>query len=321
VQHNRRSAVWLAIGTFALLTQLVAGNVVAANNDCNRACMRSVLDQYLDAVFQHTPNTAPLSAKARATENAAPLENGAGIWRTANGYGQLERRYFDTTTSQAGFFGVIKEGSEQSIVSLRVKIEQRKITEAEWTVARKVAGGLFSVEGLLATPPPADVPLPSSERTPRVQMIAAADAYFEALQIHDGARVPHVVGCERIENGVQVTHRQMPPPGPAAGANPSTPPALGIAAPGAAQEHLSGDCAAGLEMFKNSIADTSHRRFAVVDEEAGVVMGSTLFHRPPGSTMKRNLLTEFFYVKSGQIAAIYAAMYYLDHSAPDTPGW
>jgi hypothetical protein len=265
------------------------------------------------------------------------LANGAGIWRTATGYGVVQRRYFDTAAGQAAYYGIINEGPDPAIASLRLKIVKMRVTEAEWTVARKAAGGLFSIEGLIEQPPPPDVPIPKSERVPRPRLIAAADAYFNGLQNHDGSAVPHIQGCDRIENGIKVTNRLrsaplMPIPGgaqppSATGAVPGlaqeTPAAAGGAgaAPGLAQEARSGDCAAGFDMFAHSIAEASHRRYPVVDEEAGVVMGATLFHRPPESSLKRNLLTEYFWEKQGKIAAIYAAMYYLDPGAPDSSGW
>jgi hypothetical protein len=84
---------------------------------------------------------------------------------------------------------------------------------------------------------------------------------------------------------------------------------------------MSGDCAADMETVAANITQAAHRRFPLVDEEAGVVMGTTIFHRPPGSTIKRNLLTEFFVGRNEKIESIYAAMFYLDPSAPDSPGW
>jgi hypothetical protein len=313
---GKRLARCLALGIAIASLPFASSTAATPRSSCDRACMRQVLDQYLNAVFAHSPNAAPLAPNARATENAAPLPNGAGLWRTATGYGAIERRYFDVLGGQAAFFGVINEGTEPAIVSLRVKIDQRMISEAEWTVARKGAFGLFSIEELLAMPPPPDVPLPAGERTPRAQMVAAADSYFDGLEKHDGSQVPRIAGCERIENGVRVTHRHMPPPGGSPPSGNAT-----SAAPGAAQEHLSGDCTAGFEMFAKTIAKTTQRRYPVVDEDLGVVMGATIFHRPPGVTLRRNLLTEFFFNRAGKIGGIYAAMYYLHPSAPDTSGW
>jgi hypothetical protein len=84
---------------------------------------------------------------------------------------------------------------------------------------------------------------------------------------------------------------------------------------------MSGDCAADLDRVAANITDVAHRRFPVVDEETGVVMGTAIFHRPPGATIKRNLLTEYFVGQNEKIQAIYAAMFYLDPSAPDSSGW
>ncbi len=333
------------IASSVALVLLTSSALSADTGNCDRQCLRKTLDQYLNAVLQHSSAGAPLAPGARATVNAAPLPNGEGIWQTATGFGDIQRRYADPVNGSAAYFGEIKEGDSTAVVALRVKVLKRQISEAEWTIARQTDGSMFSLEGLMSNPPPADSPVPAAERTPRAQLIAAADSYFSALQSHDGSGVPHVAGCDRIENGRKVTNsiRNIPPvPGAGAGAVPgsvaggapapaASPPMPSVAtavpasgsasAPGLAQELRSGDCVAGFEMFAHSIAETSHRRYPVVDEAAGVVLGSTLFHRPPESKMKRNLLTEFFYEKQGKIAAIYAAMFYLDPSSADTTGW
>jgi hypothetical protein len=301
----------VGLGLMALLA-INAPAVASAHEPCDRACLKSALDNYMDAVFKHSPSKAHLAPHAKATVNAAPLANGDGIWKTATGYGAIQRRFLDPVSSQAAYFGEIKEADETAIISLRVKVKNSRISEAEWTVARMSAGGMFSLEGLAETPPPPDKPLPASERTPRATLIENADKYFSGLQSHDGSAIPHIAGCERVENGFKVTNR-VRPPAPSGPANQAT--------PGAAEETRSGDCTAGFDGFSHSIAEAAFRRFPVVDEELGVVMGSTLFHRPPESTMKRNLLTEFFYQKSGKLSGIYAAMYYLEPSAPDGNGW
>ena len=326
---NINKSSWFALSVGALqltLSFLPASDAVAAA-PCDRKCMRKIDDEYMSAVFAHDPSKAPLAKDARATENAAPLANGDGIWKTVTGFGAVQRRYFDTTQGQVVYYGTLMEADQPAVVSVRLKIVDKHITEAEWTIARKEYGGMFAPADLAAMPPPPDTPIPKDQRTSRADLIAAAEAYFDGLRDHDGSKVPHIAGCERIENGVKVTNRDRMTPPPAIpssapvaqSAPPPAPPPAG--APGMAQEARSGDCTSGFEGFAKTIADTTHRRYPVVDEEAGVVMGTTLFHRPPGVTMKRNLLSEFFWEKQGKISAIYAAMYYLDPSAPDSPGW
>jgi hypothetical protein len=320
---NKYKSSWLAlvVATLPVALALAPAATAAAAEPCERGCMRKILDQYLNAVFAHDPSKAPLAKNARATENAAEVAKGDGAWKTMTGFGSVQRRYFDTSSGQAVFYGTLIEGNEPDIISLRLKIVDKRVTEAEWTIARKEYGGMFAPSELAAMPPPPDTPISEDQRTSRADLIAAADAYFDGLKLHDGSKVPHIEGCERIENGVKVTNRdrtQAMPPIP--GGAPATPGAPPAGAPNMAQEARSGDCVSGFEGFAKTIADTTHRRY-VVDEQAGVVLGATLFHRPPGVTLRRNLLSEFFWEKRGKISAIYAAMYYLDPSAPDTPGW
>lgn len=300
----------LALGSLAV-------PATAADDRCDRACLRGVMDQYFAALFKHDPKAAPLAAKTRATVNAVELEPGTGVWKSVTGYGAVERRYFDVPERQAVFFGILNEGAAPVIVSVRLKIEGRKVSEAEWTVARKEYGGLFSIEGLTALPPRPDTPIPAKDRPTRAQLIAMGNAYFDGLEAKNGSKIPHIDGCERVENGVKVTHRPRNVPlGALPGATPAAAPAAAPAPTG-----MSGDCAADMETVAANITQAAHRRFPVVDEEAGVVMGTTIFHRPAGSTIKRNLLTEFFVGRNEKIESIYAAMFYLDPSAPDSPGW
>jgi hypothetical protein len=69
------------------------------------------------------------------------------------------------------------------------------------------------------------------------------------------------------------------------------------------------------------ICAVTARRFPVVDEEAGVVLGIVVFQRPPGNGNRRNLLTEWFVIGDGKVHGIYAAMHYLGQTmiAPNWP--
>ena len=112
-------------------------NVIAAGQPCDRACLRTTLDAYLNAVVKHDPAAAPLMIGFRQTENAIVVRPGTGLWKTMTGLGAMQRRYLDPVTGQAAFFGIIEEGSEKAVVTLRLKIDDRKASEAEWILARK----------------------------------------------------------------------------------------------------------------------------------------------------------------------------------------
>jgi hypothetical protein len=276
-----------------------AANAFAADARCDRACLRTALDQYLDAVVKHDPSAAPLFVGFRQTENAVVERLGTGAWQTITALGKVQRRYLDPVTGQAGYFGIVEEGANASVATLRLRVEDRKITEAEWIIARKDAwgpnapgGGLVDPASLTANPP-ADRTVPKDARSSREAMIAVANSYFDGLSTHDGSIIMHEPGCTRIENGTMMTGRGR-----------------GGLAPG--------DCTSNLETINISLV--AARRFPLVDEEAGVVLGMVVFMRKPGTATRRNLLSEWFFVDRNKIHTIYAAMFYPPPEAP-VPNW
>ena len=128
--------MFVRIIRFAALAAGCTASAFAAADDCDRACLKGLLDQYLAAVMKHDPQAAPLSAGFRQTENAVVVRTGAGAWKTVTGLGKAQRRYFDAMSGQAGYFGTVEEQSESAIVTVRLKVEHREITEAEWIVAQ-----------------------------------------------------------------------------------------------------------------------------------------------------------------------------------------
>src|SRR5262245_7196358 len=113
----------------ALILLLPTSNAFAAT-DCDRACLKTMLDQYLNAVVKHDPAAAPLFVAYRQTENAIVVKPGAGVWKAVTGLGQVQRRFFDPVSGNAGYFGSIEEAAGPAIATLRMRVENRKITEA-----------------------------------------------------------------------------------------------------------------------------------------------------------------------------------------------
>ncbi len=280
---------------------------------CDRACLEKTLDQYLNAVLKHDPRAAPLDASFRYTEDAIVTKPGEGIWKTATALGKIQRRYLDAGNESAAYFGHIEEGDSVGIATLRIRVVNRKITEAELVIGRQ-GNGILSVDGLTAHPPPLG-PVAKSARSTREEMVAAANSYFDGLQNHDGSHVLEQKGCVRIENGVTTA------------GHPADAPGAPVPAPVKGGPPIADDCATNMEGFKATIAAVDHRRFPVIDEQAGVVLGMVVFNRPPGAKrpdgtpFPRNLLTEIFAVENNRIRGIYAAMHYLIPDLPDAPGW
>lgn len=287
-----------------LFAALALGSATVHAAACDRGCLETALDRYLTALVQHDPGRAPLAIGFRQTENAHVRAVGTGLWQSATGLGRLRRRYFDTDTEQAGYFGTLEEAAGPAIVTLRLAVEGGKITEAEWVIDRKGDPGIgaqagrqasaafYDPEYLLAHAPP-ERTVPAAQRLSRAELVAIANSYFDGLSAHDGKLIMAHAGCMRVENGTLTT-----------------------------QQPISGggmtDCTAEGPM-KNIFAVTA-RRYPVVDEQAGVVLGLALFQRKPGVPMRRNLLSEWFFIDAGKIRMIYAAMFYPEQEAM-VPNW
>jgi hypothetical protein len=286
------------------LLAVVLGSANAFAESCNRECLKTTLDQYLKALIQHDAGKAPLAVGFRQTENAVVTLPGAGLWQSATALGKLDRRYFDTVTEQAALFGTIEEAAGPAIVTLRLKIEDREITEAEWVLNRKGDPGIgpgagaqadaaFYDPDYLLAHAPAERVVPKGERLSRNELVAIANSYFDGLSAHSGKIIMAHSGCLRIENGRLTTQRPIPTGGET-------------------------DCTSEGPMA--NIYAVTARRYPVVDEEAGVVLAIALFQRKPGVNMRRNLLAEWFFVDGAKIRSIYAAMFYPDADAL-VPNW
>jgi len=264
-----------------------------AATDCDRNCLKTTLDQYLSAVIKHDPAAAPLLIGFRQTENATVVKLGNGLWKSMTGLGKVQRRYFDPVSGQAAYFGIVEESGAPAIVTVRVRVENRKITEAEWVIARKgdpglngpAGGNVFDVDNLLKSPPP-ERTLSKDARMSRETMLGITNSYFDGITTHDGSIIMAFPGCVRIENGTTMTGR---------------------GGRGAATGTVS-DCTTGLETI--NIQNVAARRFPIVDEEAGVVMAMAVFIRRPGTATRRNMFAEWFVLENNKIRTIYAAMFY-----------
>src|SRR5690606_39073874 len=169
---------------------VAAAGSLQAQEDCNRDCLGSILDQYLAAVVANDPDAAPLALGVRQTENAINVAPGYGTWQSVTALGEVQRRYFDPVSGQAAYYGGVEEGASSALVTARIKVENRQITEAEWYIAREDEPGmngarqpgqppanLLNIEYLKEHGPPERV-VPANERADRDSLIRIVDSYF-----------------------------------------------------------------------------------------------------------------------------------------------
>ena len=244
------------------------------------------------------PGKAPLAVGFRQTENAINVAPGKGVWKSVTALGKVQRRYLDPVSGQAGYYGTVMEGGETAIVTVRVRVENRKLTEAEWYIARANDPGMTARASPAGRPPTSTIPNTSSRTAAATRRAAQrarrsrdaepiADSYFDAITSHDGS----IALAHRVrprENGTPAPGGAfLPPAPPRAGPPAAQPPAAARAQVGSRGSRAgSSDCVAGLPNF--NLAMVAARRIPLIDEEAQVVLAMGVFIRRPGSPTPRN---------------------------------
>lgn len=286
---------------------LLASLSLSAAPACDRACMTGLVDQYLAALVKHDPAGLPFAANLKYTENAATIPMGDGLWVGAEAPVAFQIHVIDPVAGQAGFFGILKEFGRPVMLGLRLKVEDRKITEVEQVVARDMAGADYS--NLIAPRPAWLTPVPAAERTPRDVMLRAADGYFEAIEQDRGSAAPFADDCARHEHGIRTANNPTPP----------------FDWPDWRKKLNSRTCSAQIDTQSVSyITKIQPRRLLIIDEELGIVYGFPMFiHRgdirtikivgvPGVDTILRDyhpfnlLAAEMFKIRSGKIHEIEA---------------
>jgi hypothetical protein len=228
---------------------------------CDRACLRDVMDLYLDALTSNDPSRLPVGIKVKFTENGVELPLGEAGWRTMDGLRGRFRQYtIDPEGGNVGFHGVVEENGENAILSVRLHMRDGLIREIEQIVVRNDE----AARRLLDRGEPDAIwseSVPAGERLTREQMVAVANAYFSAIQRGAGTHVGFTEDCYRLENGLRMT------------GNPS------LDRPGRPIPIHSMGCTEqlGLKGYLAFDTELRDRRFMVVDEEKGIVFAHVFF--------------------------------------------
>lgn len=227
---------------------------------CDRACLTGIVDAYLDAMVAHDPTRAPFAPGVKYTENTGTLDIGEGLWVGASEAPATFRLYVpDPTARQVGFVGLMKEFDKPVLVALRLRVDNKQITEVEHVVVRTLTDpGLRNLgtprRGLLTD-------VPAADRTPRQQMLTIANGYYDAILRNEAGDAALADDCERRENGII-----------ASGTHES---GKGLAA-------IRGlTCAAAIDThYLSYITGIDLRRIGIADESRGLVFALTMFrHR------------------------------------------
>ena len=277
--------------------------------ECDRACLVSIMDGYMNAIFKHDPKLVPPLAKdVRMTENTGQMDVGEGVlWRSRVESTSFKIYIADPIEGQVAIQTRLKIQGRDALVVVRLKIDRGKILEIEQLYDRNINEAAIP---LLTTPRPTLVnDVPASQRGSRDLMLRAANSYFDALEGDNGKIAAFADDCVRHENGYQTVNNPPPGgrmmPGPAL-PNPNT-------EQGRSQLAFS-MMTCTQQIDSKTFAYMKHirpRRALIVDEQKGLVGTFPLFihdgtrrgapaDAPPG--MLQNLVTmETFGIRGGLI--------------------
>lgn len=310
----------IIVGAVLAAAGLAVSVANAQRTACDRACLESFMDRYLDAVIANDPSAVPLAANVRYTENGQRLLVGDGVWRSLKEKGSYRLLVSDVEAGQVAYIGTVREDgrtaaeSVAALIALRLRLVRGEITEAELQIARSPEAAQ-RVEALGQPHPLFSATIPPGERMSRADLIATADQYFTGMQQNDGkGDYPFAEDCSRIENGMQATNR---PPGPG-----ETRPNPASASNYSAQWSCREQFESGLLHFVSRIRD---RRYVAVDPERGLALAYVFFDHFAGDT--RNFTTpsgravtagpaqpwtwyiaELFRIENGQLRQIEAVL-------------
>jgi hypothetical protein len=195
-----------SLHTIALALLAAGTTVQAATPDCDRACLRGFITQYLDAMLTHNPNTLPLSKTVRFTEDSVDMKLGEGLWKNASKIRGYRQDILDVRQGVAASQVVVEEAGTPALLVLRLKIAGKKITEVETQVTRtQKEGALFAMDSLQTAGPVMSAAPERSQLMPRGEAIKTAMFYPAGLKIGSFVKVdaPFAPDAYRIENGAR----------------------------------------------------------------------------------------------------------------------
>lgn len=157
---------------------------------CDKACLESIGDQYRAAYLAHDPSKVAIADDVRFTENWVEMDFPDATWDTVTEDLGPVQTISDPTTGQLAMFTAIMQNDTPGFLGVRLKVENREITEIEHIISTK--------RNLSSPPTPIgdhtqyvhdpliNEVIPVEGRLTREQLEAHARGYFATLEHNNG---------------------------------------------------------------------------------------------------------------------------------------
>jgi len=276
---------------------------LAQQAPCDRACLTRFIDAYYAALVANNPAALPQAAGARITENAKERKLAETFWPAAD---KVIWR-FDAVNVHRGDTGtqVVIQNADggKTMHLLRLKVKAGAITEMEIIKANQGdADRLWGPEQLKTVSTDLTMSIREQDRDSYYDLIGTVESYWRAFQtngtpLYRRARI--APDSTRFENGFQTT--------------------------GMVRDGAFNDTSKGFDAGSFLGRNLWGRRYAVVDEERGIVLCMVRFGLKAGAksqsvaTSNSRLVGEFFAIQNLHIQEIQAVLVNIPDEQPT--GW
>jgi hypothetical protein len=205
-----RPALFLAAALVVAPSVVVPGlgrGLAQQASSCDRQCLSGLMTTYLNAMVAHDPRAVPTAPGFRFTEDLMEMKLGEGAWKAPIKLGPYRLDFIDTRQGIAAVHAVLEEDGKPILFAARLKVVDRKISEAETMVVRSQAESMLFAPANLKTPSAEMLRVPTAaERMPRDQMVAVAAKYPEGLRVGSFVTANAAIAPDayRFENGVRM---------------------------------------------------------------------------------------------------------------------
>ena len=318
----------LLLTTLAAMFTLTALNTTAQKADCDAACLEQIARDYMAETMRDTPSLQaardfafdvvprdfsrlPWGPRVRFTENNVAMMVGEGYWGAARGDMRELLVLGDETSGNVLWYGITEEHEQAAYYGMRLKVEDRKITEVETYFGREGTPDLFASTSSYTLDPVFTETVPVNQRRNRERMTVIVNGYLHSKTRDDGRTlVAFSDDCARVTNGVNVTHGNYWASDIAEGC----------------RQQLEAEIYKPVERIRS-------RRFPIVNEETGVVVALTLedhavryvdYESASGDKLKVDVeypntrgLLELFKIVDGKITRIEGVSAFLPYYIQD----
>ena len=173
---------------------------------CDRECLRGMLTEYLYSLVKHDTSKLPVSDNLRVTEDAVekPLEK-VSLVKTVTRLRGYRQDFLDERGGMAATGAIVEESGAPTLLVVRLKVVDQKITEVEMVATHSRSEGLiFNIDGLGAPSEEMNFAPRPEQLAPRGDALKAALHYPEGLnaaKTFADVKAPFTPNAYRYENG------------------------------------------------------------------------------------------------------------------------